>query len=157
MLNRLTAAGLILLLGAAPASAGVYSDDLSKCLVAATDGEGQTQLIVWVFSIMTLNPAVAPYASVTDAQRQTINKNAGTLYSRLLTDTCRKQTVAALKYEGVSSIEHAFETLGGVAMRGLLNDPKVMAGMGALGAGFDKAAMADLAKEAGVATPPASH
>jgi|SRR6185437_11718020 len=145
---------LSVIMHASTASAGAYADDLGKCLVAASGNNGQTLLVQWIFTIMTLNPSVAPYSAVTDAQRQDINKRAGALYGKLLTQDCRKETVASLKYEGVSSFESAFGTLGQVAMRGLMSGPAVAAGMEKLGDGMDENAMADLAKEAGIAMSP---
>ena len=155
MFRRITilAGGLAMLLCASPASAGIYADDLSKCLVSQSGADGQTLLVKWIFAIMTLNPAVAPYSTVTDAQRADVNKQASALFMKLLTVDCRAQSVAALKYEGPRSLEPAFETLGEVAMRGLMSDPKVAAGMAGLGSDMDKSQIEALGREAGMPIP----
>ena len=75
MKNRRIAAflslGLLALLGAAqPASAGVYTDDLSKCLVSGTTPEQKAVLVNWMFSAMSLNPAVAKYVAIPEARRK---------------------------------------------------------------------------------------
>ena len=41
---------------APPAGAGVFSDDLSKCLVASTTTRDQTDLVRWIFATAALHP-----------------------------------------------------------------------------------------------------
>lgn len=43
-----------------PAHAGLYADDLSRCLVDKTTTEDKNTLVRWVISTTTLHPAVAP-------------------------------------------------------------------------------------------------
>jgi hypothetical protein len=69
---------------------------------------------------------------------------------------CRKEAVAAIKYEGPNSFETSFQTLGEVASRGLMNNPQVQNGMAALGSDIDKQKFEELAKEAGLSAP-ATH
>lgn len=135
---------------AGPAQAGVYTDDLSKCLVKSSTVSDQTDLVTWVFVAMTVHPAVQRYSSVTDEQRTASDKTAAALLQRLLTQDCRKEAVEALKYEGQSSIESSFSVLGQVAMRGLMSDPKVAQSMGGLAKFIDNSKFEALAKEAGL-------
>ena len=73
-------------------------------------------------------------SSITDKQRDGINKESAELFMRLLTVSCKEQTQKALKYEGQKAIESSFNVFGQVAMRELLSNPEVNAGM----AGFEK-------------------
>ncbi len=119
------------------AQAGAYTDDLSKCLVKSTNPADQLALVQWMFSAMSLNPAVRPLVSITDAQRARFDKQAASLFVRLVSDNCRVEAVDALKYEGPSALGMSFSVLGQVATRGLMSDPHVRAGMTQLGTYFD--------------------
>jgi hypothetical protein len=134
------------------AQAGVYTDDLSKCLVKSTNTNDRVVLVQWMFAMLTLHPAVRSFVSVPDAQRDTATKTAAALFGRLLTADCRKESVNALKYEGVSAIGASFQVLGQVASRDLMTDPNVAKGMKQLGTDLDSdQKLKDLLKDAGVA------
>jgi hypothetical protein len=130
-MNKLAASALALLaLSAAPAAhAGVYGDDLGRCLVASTSDTDKSALVKWMFAAMSLNKEVAQYVNMPADVRERINDDAAKLYMRLLTVSCRKQTHDAFKYEGAAAISTAFNLLGQVAAKGLFEDPAVNAGM----------------------------
>lgn len=150
-LAKLVCAAAFVCLSGTVAEAGVYSDDLGKCLVKSSSPQDQSDLVVWVFSAMSLNPAVRAYTTLTDAQRDAMSRKAAALMTRLLTSDCRTEAVAALKYEGGAAIETSFSLLGEVAVRGLMNDPDVNKAMETLGGDMDKEKLQALLKEAGVA------
>jgi hypothetical protein len=152
MKHQFAAAALALALAApaAGAHAAVYTDDLAKCIVNSSTPADQTKLVVWLFSAISVHPAVKAYANFTPAQREAIAQDAAGLMQRLLTSDCRAQTVAALKYEGLDSIGPAFGVLGQVAMRGLMTDPQVAAGLQGLGDRMDAAKLRAVGKEAGL-------
>jgi hypothetical protein len=137
-------------LQAATASAGVFSDDLAKCLVAKAAPADRAALLQWMFTAMSANPAVTGLSNVTPAQRAEHTKAAGLLFQRLMLDDCHKETVVAVKNEGVEAVRQSFGVLGQVAMRDLMNDPAVQKDMAGLGSSLDKARWAELAKEIGV-------
>lgn len=128
----LTAATTTALLAAAPAHAGVYGDELTKCLVRSTAQEDRTQLAQWMFAVMSLHPEVSRNANFTDAQRLEINKNAAALFERLLTRACVAEAREAINYEGAAAFQSSFQTLGQVAARELLSNPRVNAGVAEL-------------------------
>jgi hypothetical protein len=134
-----------------PARAGVYSDDLAKCLVKAASPTDVSVFVVWMFSAMTLQPDVKPYSSMTDAQRDEAGRRAAALLQRLMVVDCHTETVAAIKYEGVSSLETGFNVFGQVAGRGLIASPAVAANLQKMATYFDKPKFEALAKEAGLA------
>ena len=134
------------------AKAGVYTDDLSKCLVKSTSTNDRVQLVRWMFAMLSLHPAVKSFVSVPDQQRDAATKAAAGLFTRLLTADCRKEAVNALKYEGAAAIGASFQVLGQVASRDLMTDPNVSKGMQQLGADIDSdQKLKDLLKDAGVA------
>lgn len=135
---------------ASMASAGVYTDELSKCLVKASTPADQTAFMVWLFSAMSAHPAVRALSNVTPAQRDAASKTAAGLVERFITVDCRAESVAAVKYEGPSTFEAAFGVFGQVAMRGLMADADVNAALNQLAKYMDNAKFEAIGKEAGL-------
>ena len=131
-----------------PANAGVYTDDLTKCLLKSASSEDQIVFVQWVFSALALHPAVQQYSKFTPAQQADLTKKAAALFTRLMTVDCRKETGSAVKYEGAAAIETSFKTLGEVASRNLFSDPHVAKGLEGLSAGFDEAELKKVIEEA---------
>jgi hypothetical protein len=121
-----------------PALAGPYSDEMAKCLVTSTSEADKNFLVKWMFAAAALHPAVKSISSVTDAQRNELNMKTAKLFERLLTESCKSQVQTAIKYEGQSTIESAFQVLGQVAARGLFSDPSVNGFIAQLGNHIDK-------------------
>lgn len=145
-----------LALAAAPAGQNEpYTADLSKCLVAKTSEADRTDLIKWVFASISASPAVADMTNLTPAQRLDHHRRIGQMFTRLMTQDCRKETVVAIKYEGLSTIEKSFRVLGEVAMRGLMSDPAVTASFGEMATFFDQSALEAVGREAGLPIPAA--
>ena len=122
-----------------PVQAGVYTDDLSKCLVRSTTDQQKSTLVEWVFAIAALHPVVKPLSTVSDAQRDGLNKSVADLFTNLLTVSCRQETRDAVKYEGAAAIQSSFSVLGQVAMANLFSNPDVAAGMGGFAKYLDNA------------------
>ena len=127
---RVAALGLIAF--ASPSFAGVFTDDLSRCLVEKTSAEDKTALVQWIFVAMAQHPSVASMTKITPAQVEQHNKQAGELFMRLLTETCVDTSKKAIKYEGAVAIQSAFQVLGQAAAGELFVHPdvtKVMSGL----------------------------
>lgn len=141
---------------AAPVSAahaGVYGDDLSKCLVQSATPADQQALIVWFFAAIGAHPSVSSFVTLTDAQRAESNKRGAQLFMRLTTADCRAQSVAVLKYEGAAAFGQSFNILGQVAVRGIMNAPEVAREMESFATYADAKKFEQLATEAGIAPP----
>jgi hypothetical protein len=119
----------VTVLASALALAGPYSDEMAKCLVKSTSDADKNMLVKWMFAAAALHPAVQSIASVSDAERNELNKSTARLVERLLTETCRAETVEALKNEGAGTIQSSFQVLGQVAAVRLFSDPIVARGM----------------------------
>ena len=130
------------------ASAGPYSDDLSKCLVAKTTEADRVAFVQWMFSAASLHPAVKPIASVTPEQLDAANKRTAELFMRLLTESCRKESSDVIKYEGLAAFQASFQVLGQIAGNELFASPEVAAGMAGLEKYFDKEKLQSLAGKA---------
>jgi hypothetical protein len=137
-----------------PASAGIYTDDLSKCLVKSSTVADQTVLVQWIFATLSLNPAVKPLSSITAEQRDDLARKTSGIMQRLILSDCHTEAVAAFKYEGPAvALGASFQLLGQVAVRGLMSDPLVVAGMQQLDKFSDKSKWVEIYKEAGVPVP----
>ena len=128
----------------ASASAGMYGDDMAKCLVRSTTAQDRGVLVKWIFAAAASNPEVKSMVSVTERQRNKLNKAIAQLFERLLTDSCRKETQAAYKYEGKATISSSFNLLGQVAGRELFSDPNVSKSVAELAQYIDQKKMNDL-------------
>ena len=115
---NILATGCLAMLGVfshASALAGPYGDDMAKCLVRSTTEADRTLFVRWLFASMALHPDVESMALVSSEQREVLNKDAGALFQKLLTESCRSETQQALKYEGAPTIQAAFTVFGQAA------------------------------------------
>lgn len=152
-MKRFAAAGLLSLALLAPAGAahaGPTTDALSRCLVQSASSDDRVDMVLWMFSAMSLHPDVKQYSRFTDADRARINQSMGALMTRLLVEDCRAQTVAALRADGKPAIETAFGVLGEQAGEGLMSNPAVSRGISAMAETADLEALGKVMKEAGV-------
>jgi len=115
-----------------PATAGPYTNDLSKCIVESTTTDDRTALLHWIFSAASLHPALSSIASVSEEQIDQANKRTAELFTKLLTESCRQQATKAIQYEGQLALQTSFQILGQVAAKELFSSPEVSAGMAQL-------------------------
>ena len=129
---RILAVVAILGGGSMPALAGLYTDDLSRCLVEGTTSADRITLVRWISAAILQHPAVSALSKATPDDVENANVAVGALFMKLLTDTCKEKAAKAIKYEGVLAIQGAFFVLGQVATTDLFADAsvqKVMAGL----------------------------
>lgn len=129
------------------AFAGLYADDLSKCLVASTTQQDRMALVRWLFSAASLHPAVKSIVTVSEKQLDESTKQTAQLFMRLLTVSCKPQAEKALQYEGPVTIELSFRVLGQVAGRELFTSPEVAVAMSKLQKYVDQKKIAALANK----------
>ena len=139
---------LIATFAGSSASAGVYTDGLSKCLTNSTTEVDRKALVLWIFVIASAHPDAKGMATVTEAQKESLSERTGHLMQRLMTEDCRKETVAAIKYEGTAAIETAFGALGEIAMTGLMSHPDVAKGVDGISIYVDTAKFEALGTDA---------
>ncbi len=139
---------LTLLTASVPGHAGLYADDMGRCLVSATSTKDKTDLVRWIFAVAALHPEVANIAAANASQRVELNRQAGKLFQRLLTEDCRKQTQEALKYEGAIAMQLSFQVLGQVAMQELMNHNAVRNGFSELSKYMDESKIKAIAPAA---------
>lgn len=136
MNNKMPSLLLLLSLVSIPSIsiAGPYGDTLSKCLVSSTTAQDKTDLVTWIFVMMSQHPEVKSLSKVTVDQLENSNKKTGLIFQRLLTQSCISETKDAIRYEGSDALGQSFNLLGQVAAREIFSAPSVAAGM----AGFIK-------------------
>jgi hypothetical protein len=126
------AAFAALLAFGSPGHAGIYTDDLSRCLVDKTTTEDKTAFVQWIFVAMSQHPSVASMTKITAADVTHHNQVAGALVMKLLTETCVEHFKKAMKYEGAMALQTSFSVLGQAAAGELFAHPdvlKVMSGL----------------------------
>lgn len=139
----------VAMLLSANASAGVFADDFSRCLVKSSSTEDQSVLIQWIFAAITLNPSIKPLSSITAEQRDALNKKTAVLFERLIFTDCHNEAVQAVKAEGPTAFETAFQTLGQVAAQGMMSNPAVSGGLSDLAKYMDRSKWDALNREIG--------
>jgi len=115
--------------GSANSSAGIYSDDLSRCLVESSSADDKTVLVKWMFTSMSLHPQVKSMSAVTSKDLEASSKAAADMFVKLLTVTCKTQAKKAIQYEGAVAIQQGFTIFGQVAGRELFSNPEVAKGL----------------------------
>lgn len=107
------------------AQAGVYTDDLARCLVESSSSQDKTTLVKWMFTAMARHPDVREMSAVTSAHQAQNDQAVAALFMRLMTENCRQQSKKAVQYEGSAAIEQGFNVLGQVAGKELFANPDV--------------------------------
>ena len=123
---------VVALLLAVSASAHAQSvDALRTCLTDNTSGKDRKDLIKWIFFSMAAHPELKQYAVTNTLAADEGSRRMGALVSRLLTESCAKETKAVMgSGEGSRSMAVAFEGLGKMAMQELMTDKSVQDSMG---------------------------
>ena len=116
---------IIFSLVATRATAGLYADELSKCLVSSTTVEDRNYFVMWMFAAIAQHPEVKSMSTITAEQGEQLIEGTARLFERLLTESCRSQAKAAIDFEGASTLSASFKVLGEVAARGLFTNPDV--------------------------------
>ncbi len=122
----------VLLLGASASQAGIYGDDMARCLVESSTSADKIKLVQWMFTAMSLHPAVQELAAVGEKDRNAANKGMADLMLDLVTVRCLEQAKKAIKYEGQAALQAGFSVFGQVAGQELFANPNVAAGLSGL-------------------------
>ena len=124
--------------------AGPFTNQLASCLVKQTSEADRVILMQWLFAAMSHHPEVKQLSAVNANKAEGLNKGAANLFTDLIANRCKAQTVDALKYEGNEALKVSFETLGRVAMQGIMSNPAVNGYMGGLQKHIDLNKMQDV-------------
>lgn len=124
--SRLQSGAFFLVLGMAGAAhAGPYADDMAKCFVKSSTGPDKVAVGKWLVGGLTVHPEIRFMATLSEAQREEIDRATGALFQRLLFESCHAETQQAIKYEGPAVLQYAFQVLGQASMGELTTDASV--------------------------------
>jgi hypothetical protein len=121
------------MLAFAPALAGPHTDAMAECLVRSTSDSDRTSLVKWIFTTLSLHPAIKSLSTVSDALRDEMNKTVARLIETLLTESCRSEAQGAIKHEGPDAMRASFQVLGQVAAGSMFSHPDVSDGISEVG------------------------
>jgi hypothetical protein len=109
------------------AYAGSYSDELSLCLVRSATSADKATIVQWFFSIISSHPDLSRVSSISNSKRADINKRFAKLFESLLTQACKSETKALIRYEGADAVGESFGALASQALTDLISNPSVSA------------------------------
>lgn len=107
------------------ASQANEAQTLGTCLVDSLNGKERKALIKWVYFSMSSHPELEKFIVASNEDITGSNQTMGTLVTRLFTEDCPKEAIAANKADPLA-IQKAFEFVGQVAMQELMTNPNVM-------------------------------
>lgn len=132
------------------AVAGIYKDDLTRCILSSAKTEDRDAFLRWVFAAMATNPKIRDMAKISSEQSEAMSRTTAQLMQRIILVDCKPQTVEAIKYEGGSAIQEAFSVLGQSAMADLMRGEETNRYMGSLDQFLDQEKWNALMREAGI-------
>lgn len=113
---------------ATPSVAGPATDALSACLADNTTGKDRKDMARWVFVGMSAHPEIQSLSNVTQADRDALDRQMATMFTRLITENCTAQVKLARNKDGSNALKDAFEIIGKLAMQELMSNPNVNSG-----------------------------
>ena len=125
MYRFFTAIFVLAALTTQPANASPYADAMGKCLMDHASQKDRSDLMRWMFANAALHPDVASVATIAPDVRQQIDRTAALLIQRLVFDSCRNESAAALRAEGPAAMQQAFQMLAQLIGDALVANPAV--------------------------------
>lgn len=120
------ALALVCLFFASTANAGPYADALARCMNDRMSDADRVVMMKWMYGALGAHPQVQELATIDAAKFTPVSRAMGALVRRLIVQDCRSEGAAAVKNEGMGSIELAFSSVGQFAARGLFAEPAVL-------------------------------
>jgi len=114
------------------AAAGVYTDELAKCLVTKTSDQDRLVFVRWIVFAFSRHPGVADLARTDEGLGEEMAARMATVSQRLLLEDCHEETRLAIQYEGKQALKQSFQYLGQIAARTLNRSTEVQEEFGRL-------------------------
>lgn len=109
--------------------AGVPTNPLGQCMVAKTTGEDRIAVARWMLAALVSAPKVADLSNVDTARKTAADKGMADVFTRLVTVDCADLARPLLLARDKGAFETAGGTLGEIAVKELLTDPKATAAL----------------------------
>jgi hypothetical protein len=130
---------LLMATAACPSTAQTATESLGRCLTDSTTGKERKDLARWLFTAMAAHPEIRAMSKVTETDADQVTRSAAATFTKLLAETCAKETKAAVAEGGPAALQAGFGVLGQMAMQELMSNPQVAAAMGGLDKHMDRA------------------
>ncbi|SIN72386.1 hypothetical protein [Halodesulfovibrio marinisediminis] len=131
-MNKLLAALLIFFACSAAHSisfAGVYGDELTKCLVQSATKEDRVALATWMGVLLAQHSKVSQHVRTSYSDLVDTTNSAVDSVTRLTFQICENEARQAMKYEGAEAYKKSFQYFGTIAIQELMTDPSVSKAM----------------------------
>lgn len=93
---------------------------LKTCIAGAVTPEDERLILRYVFFMMARHPDVSRYAAISQEERTALDRDVGSMMTRLMVDQCGAEIRAIYKTGNKNVIEAAFgEAFSGVGERGM--------------------------------------
>lgn len=119
--------------------AGVFTDDLGRCLIGKLTGDDKVILVRWLTVVYAAHPALVGIATIDASKVEAIDQSMAGMFMRLMTVDCVDAARTAIQNEGVGAIGASFGVLGQSAGAELMVDPAVGAAGMRFGSHLDNA------------------
>jgi hypothetical protein len=154
MKRRILAAGCLLAaLLPGEAVAGSYAEALGRCAIQATSPPDRAVLIRWMFVAAATNPALSDLVTISAEAREQNARAVGALINRILLRACRQETVVAIRHEGRTGIQGAFQALGQLAGMEMMLAPQAQAALQGVDPYIDNSGLEAIGREAAMRPP----
>lgn len=129
-MKRIISVLVVIIIGstitASSAVAGPATDSLIACMSDNTTGKDRKDLARWIFVGMSFHPEIQSLSSVTETDRDQLDRRMAAIVTRLLIENCQVQVKLAMeKEEGEAPLKSAFSVMGQLAMQELMANPAV--------------------------------
>lgn len=104
------------------ASAGTYSDSLTRCLVENTTIEDQNRLVRWLVLAFAANSSVGDIVDINERSVDSVQREMAEYTNRVFLKDCLLEAREAVRYEGESALVNAFKFSSQVAGRAAMSD-----------------------------------
>lgn len=129
---------LVAALLAPPAVASEATEALSACLTGAASKEDRRVLVRWIYASVSVHPDLRDVASIDTARRTALETEAAGVMERLIAEDCAAPVRRVLVADGTNGFASAFETLGRIAMEGVVAQPDVQRASAGVGERIDQ-------------------
>lgn len=108
-----------------PSFAGVYGDELTKCLVQSATEEDRVALATWMGVLIAQHDKVSEHVRTSYNDLVTTTDSAVDAVTTLTFQVCENEAREAIKYEGPEAYKNSFQYLATIAIQELMTNPSV--------------------------------
>ena len=104
---------------------GPFSDEFSRCIVTKTTSQEKTDLVKWIYVIISFHPQLKEMSGITSDDVEMANIRVADYMTNVFAYKCKDEMMDAIEYEGEESAMEAFKLLGEIAMMEIMSEQNV--------------------------------